>query len=109
MPIVFLLRAMIDKAVNRLVRDHAVSTFNLQVARDLLGRPALFKPLVHIMAQPTIARELEACVPAPASLGQLMRTCRFIACAPCLGRFAIARELTTDRARGTAQSSGNAA
>jgi len=59
MPIVFLLRAIIDKAVNRLVRDHAVSIFNLQVARDLLGRPALFKPLVHIMAQRTIARELE--------------------------------------------------
>src|SRR5262245_17023139 len=37
MPIVFLCTAMIDKAINRLMRDHAMPALSSQVSSDLLG------------------------------------------------------------------------
>src|SRR5262245_27132003 len=106
MPIVFLCTAMIDKAINRLMRDHAMPALSSQVSSDLLGGPADQKLQAHVVAQLRITREFEACIPLPAAFAQRLCTHRFVAITPNLGGLAVTLKLPADRTSRTSQSSG---
>jgi hypothetical protein len=59
MPIVLLLRTMIDEPVNRLMRDDATPVLSAQIAGDCFGRPARFQALVYMGPELCVSRELE--------------------------------------------------
>src|SRR5262245_36094634 len=104
MPVVFLCAAVVDKAVNRFMRDDTMPTLELQVAGDLLRRPAREQLGVNIGAKLPIACELEAGIPLAASLAQRLRSCGLIARTPNFGRLTVTLKLPANRTRRASQS-----
>src|SRR5262245_1566502 len=98
---------MVDEAVNSLMRDDATPVLAAQFAGDLLGRPACYQALAHVLAQLGIAGQLEARIPASSSLFERLGSHRLVALGPSLGWSAIALELAANRAGRAFQSPGN--
>ena len=78
-----------------------------QSASDLLGRMSHRKAFAHAASQVWLARQLEATIPAPPSLGQLLSPDRFVAAGPNLRRPGVALKFPTDRRCRPAESRGN--
>ena len=90
MPVIFLRRAMINETVDGFVGNNTSTGFALQVAGDLLGRPALDEPFTHIDLQGRLTREFKSTVPMSPPLRQLLCPGRRIAAGPDLGGLAVA-------------------
>src|SRR3972149_1331787 len=107
MPIVLLVRAMVDEAVDGLVRDDAAAVLAAKFSCNLLGRPARLEAFAHVRPQRGIARELEARIPAAPALPQRLGAHRLIAPRPGLGLPAVALQLPTDGAGRSSQGDGD--
>lgn len=77
--------------------DDGVTLFARQSASDLLWRMSHRKAFPDVVLQVRLARQLEAAIPAPPSLGQLLSPDRLIAPLPDLGRPGVTPQLPTDR------------
>ena len=79
--------------------DDDTTMFLRQSASDLLRGMSHRKAFAHAVPQVRLARQLEAAIPPPPSLGQLLGSDRLIAAPPDLGRLRVAPQLATDRRR----------
>src|SRR5258705_3975460 len=107
MPVIFLCAAMINEAVNRLMRDDAVTPLVLEVSRNLLGRPAAQELSAHVIAQSWIARELEARIPSTSSFADALRSNGLVSSRPDLGGLTVTLEFPAEGTRGSTQGCGN--
>jgi hypothetical protein len=70
-----------------------------QSASDLLGRMSHRKAFADAVSQVRLARQLEAAIPLPPALGQMLRPDRLVAARPDLGRSRVTPQFPTDRRR----------
>src|SRR6266851_2376485 len=77
--------------------DDDATMFQRQSASDLLWGMSHRKAFAHVVAQVRLARQLEAAIPLPPALGQLMSPDRLVATRPGPGRPGVAPQFPTDR------------
>jgi len=77
--------------------DDDATMFQRQSASDLLWGMSHRKAFAHAVPQVRLARQLEAAVPPPPALGQLMSPDRLVATRPGPGRLGVAPQFPTDR------------
>ena len=77
--------------------DDDATMFQRQSASDLLWGMSHRKAFAHAVAQVRLARQLEAAIPLPPALGQLMSPDRLVATRPGPGRPGVAPQFPTDR------------
>src|SRR5215216_902904 len=87
--------------------DDDATMLQRQSASDLLRRMSHRKAFAHAVSQVWLARQLEATIPPPPSLGQFLCPHRFVASRPDLSRPRIALKFPTDRRRRPAKCSRN--
>src|SRR5260370_33233405 len=68
-----------------------------QSTSDLLWGMSHRKGIAHAVPQVRLARQLEAAIPSPPALGQLLSPNRLVATRPEFGRPGVAPQLPTDR------------
>src|SRR5271155_4074916 len=83
--------------------DDAATMLQRQSASDLLRRMSHRKAFAHAVSQVWLARQFEATIPPPPSLGQLLGPDRLLAAGPNLRRLGGALKFPTDRGRRPAQ------
>src|SRR5258708_12487885 len=79
--------------------DDDATMFQRQSASDLLWGMSHRKAVAHAVPQVGLARQLEAAIPLPPALGQLLSPDRLVAARPDLGRLRVATQLPTNRRR----------
>src|SRR6266700_5840363 len=79
--------------------DDDATLLQRQPAGDLFWGMSHRKAFPHAVAQVRLARQLEAAIPPPSALRQLMRPDRFVASRPDFGGLRIALQFPTDRRR----------
>src|ERR1700682_2096501 len=79
--------------------DDDATMFQRQSGRDLLWGMSHRKAVAHAVPQVRLARQLEAAIPLPPALGQLLSPDRLVAAGPDLGRLRVATQLPTNRRR----------
>src|SRR5229473_4892968 len=77
--------------------DDDATMFQRQSASDLLWGMSHRKAFAHAVAQVRLARKLEAAIPPPPALGQLMSPDRLVATRPGPRRLGVAPQFPTDR------------
>src|SRR6266516_358946 len=77
--------------------DHDATMFQRQSASDLLWGMSHRKAFAHAVPQARLARQLEADIPSPPALGQLLSPDGIVAPGPDLGGPRVAPQLPTDR------------
>src|SRR5882672_1640343 len=77
--------------------DDDATMFQRQSASDLLWGMSHRKAFAHVVPQCRLARQLEAAIPLPPALGQLMSPDRLVATRPGPGRLGVAPQFPTDR------------
>src|SRR5215212_9892596 len=77
--------------------DDDATMFQRQSASDLLWGMSHRKAFAHAVAQVRLARQLEAAIPPPSALGQLMSSDRIVATRPGPGRLGVALQFPADR------------
>src|SRR5229473_5425924 len=77
--------------------DDDATMFQRQSASDLLWGMSHRKAFAHVVPQVRLARQLEAAIPLPPALGQLMSPDRLVATRPGPGRLGVAPQFPTDR------------
>ena len=83
--------------------DDGATVLQLQSAGDLFGRHSHRKAVFHLVAQVRLERQLEAFVPLPADLGDLVGAHWIISAGPAAGSARVALQLPAYRALGSAQ------
>ncbi len=89
-PVILLGGAVVDEAVDGLVRDHRVAVETPQATGDLLGRPALLEVATHRGPQDGRGSELVGSAALPAPLGERLGARRRVTALPSLGWKAVA-------------------
>src|ERR1700675_1603386 len=79
--------------------DDDATMFQRQSAGDLLWGMSHRKAVAHAVPQVRLARQLEAAIPPPPALGQLLSPDRRVAPSPDLGGQRVAPQFPTDRRR----------
>src|SRR5215218_3451744 len=77
--------------------DDDATMFERQSASDLLWGMSHRKAIAHVVSQVRLACQLEAAIPPPPALGQLMSPDRLVAARPGPGRLGVAPQFPTDR------------
>jgi hypothetical protein len=77
--------------------DDDATMFQRQSASDLLWGMSHRKAFAHVVPQVRLARQLEATIPPPPALGQLMSPDRLVATRPGPRRLGVALQFPTDR------------
>ena len=98
-PVILLGGAVVDKAVNRLVRDHRLAVHAAQPAGDLLGGPAFQQAFPHRGAQLGRGGELVGSAPLAAPVGERLRPQRIVTSFPGLGHQAVAPQFPANGRR----------
>jgi len=83
--------------MKRLMADDDATMLQRQSASDLLWGMSHRKAFAHAVPQGRLARQLEAAIPPPPALGQLLSPDRLIAARPDLGGLRVAPQLPTNR------------
>src|SRR5258708_27334833 len=79
--------------------DDDATMFQRQSASDLLWGMSHRKAVAHAVPQVGLARQLEAAIPLPPALGQLLSPDRLVSARPDLGRLRVSTQLPTNRPR----------
>src|ERR1043166_5060835 len=87
--------------------DDDATMFQRQSACDLLWGMSHRKAFAHVVPQVRLACQLEAAIPPPPALGQLMSTDRLVATRPGPGRLGGRPHFPTDRRDVTATDGGD--
>src|ERR1700722_2739717 len=87
--------------------DDDATMFQRQSASDLLWGMSHRKAFTHAVSQVWLARQLEAAIPLPSALGQLLSPDRLVTPRPNLRGSGVAPQFPTDRRRRPGQRRSN--